>query len=147
MVGFFYPTDEPDRAEVPDLPDIASALDGYTGREAIAAGEEFDPSPANIDRRTTRYTLANGMAVALLPKATRGETVNARFRVILGDEEALTGRATAGAIAGQMLMRGSSGHTRQQIQDELDRMQATGGGRGDCKPGIWNRPDHSGTPG
>ena len=146
-VGFFYPTDEPDRAEVPDLPDIASALDGYTGREAIAAGEEFDPSPANIDRRTTRYTLANGMAVALLPKATRGETVNARFRVILGDEEALTGRATAGAIAGQMLMRGSSGHTRQQIQDELDRMQATGGGRGDCKPGIWNRPDHSGTPG
>ena len=135
-VGFFYPTDEPDRAEVPDLPDIASALDGYTGREAIAAGEEFDPSPANIDRRTTRYTLANGMDVALLPKATRGETVNARFRVILGDEEALTGRATAGAIAGQMLMRGSSGHTRQQIQDELDRMQATGGVAGTVSQGY-----------
>ena len=126
-VGLFYPTDEPDRAEVPDLPDIASALDGYTGREAIAAGEAFDPSPSNIEQRTTRYTLANGMEVALLPKATRGQTVNARFRVILGDEEALTGRTTAGAIAGQMLMRGSSGHTRQQIQDELDRMQATGG--------------------
>ena len=126
-VGLFYPTDEPDRAEVPDIPDIASALVGYTGREAIAAGEEFDPSPANIDRRTTRYSLGNGMRVALLPKTTRGQTVSARFRVILGDEEALTGRTTAGAIAGQMLMRGSSGHTRQQIQDELDRMQATGG--------------------
>ena len=126
-VGLFYPTDEPDRAEVPDLPDIASALDGYTGREAIAAGEAFDPSPSNIELRTTRYTLANGMRVALLPKATRGQTVNARFRVILGDEEALTGRKTAGAIAGQMLMRGSSGHTRQQIQDAFDRMQASGG--------------------
>ena len=126
-VGFFYPTDEPDRAEIPDPPDIASALDGYTGREAIAAGEAFDPSPSNIEQRTTRYTLANGMQVALLPKATRGQTVSARFRVILGDEEALMGRTTAGAIAGQMLMRGSSGHTRQQIQDELDRMQATGG--------------------
>jgi len=125
-VGFFYPTDEPDRAEIPDLPDIASALDGYTGREAIAAGEAFDPSPANIEQRTTRYTLVNGMEVALLPKATRGQTVNARFRIILGDEEALTGRTTAGAIAGQMLMRGSSGHTRQQIQDALDRMQASG---------------------
>ena len=125
-VGFFYPTDEPDRAEIPDLPDIASALAGYTGREAIAAGEAFDPSPSNIEQRTTRYTLANGMKVALLPKATRGQTVNASFRVILGDEEALMGRATAGSIAGQMLMRGSSGHTRQQIQDELDRMQATG---------------------
>ena len=126
-VGFFYPTDEPDRAQVPDLPDVASALDGYTGREAIAAGEAFDPSPSNIDQRTTRYTLANGIEVALLPKATRGQTVDARFRVILGDEEALTGRATAGAMAGQMLMRGSSGHTRQQIQDALDRMQASGG--------------------
>jgi len=125
-VGFFYPTDDPDRAEIPDLPDIASALDGYTGREAIAAGEAFDPSPSNIERRTTRYSLANGMKVALLPKETRGNTVNARFRVILGDEEALTGRATAGSLAGQMLMRGSSGHTRQQIQDELDAMQATG---------------------
>ena len=125
-VGFFYPTDDPDRAEIPDLPDIASALDGYTGREAIAAGEAFDPSPSNIERRTTRYSLANGMKVALLPKETRGNTVNARFRVILGDEEALTGRATAGSLAGQMLMRGSSGHTRQQIQDERDAMQATG---------------------
>ena len=125
-VGFFYPTDEPDRAEIPDLPDIASALDDYTGREAIAAGEAFDPSPSNIEQRTTRYTLSNGMEVALLPKATRGQTVNLGFRVILGDEEALTGRTTAGSIAGQMLMRGSSGHTRQQIQDELDRLQATG---------------------
>ena len=108
------------------LPDIASALDDYTGREAIAAGEAFDPSPSNIEQRTTRYTLSNGMEVALLPKATRGQTVNLGFRVILGDEEALTGRTTAGSIAGQMLMRGSSGHTRQQIQDELDRLQATG---------------------
>jgi len=124
-VGFFYPTDEPDRVEVPDLPDLATALAGYTGREAIAAGEAFDPSPSNIERRTTRYTLANGLKVAFLPKATRGQTVTARFRVILGDEEALTDRTMAGSIAGQMLMRGSSGHSRQQIQDEFDRIQAS----------------------
>ena len=135
-VGFFYPTDDPDRAEIPDLPDIASALEGYTGRGAIAAGEAFDPSPSNIERRTTRYSLANGMKVALLPKETRGNTVNARFRVILGDEEALTGRATAGSLAGQMLMRGSSGHTRQQIQDELDAMQATGSVGGSLSQGF-----------
>ena len=125
-VGLFYPTEKPDRAEIPELPDIATELEGYTGREAVAAGEEFDPSPANIEDRTTRYTLANGMKVALLPKSTRGETVVGRFRVILGDEEALTGRATAGSMAGAMLMRGSSGHTRQEIQDELDRLKASG---------------------
>jgi zinc protease len=131
-VGLFYPTDEPDRTEVPDLPDIDSALAGYTGREAVAAGEAFDPSPSNIEQRTTRYSLSNGIKVALLPKRTRGETVTASFRVILGDEEALMGRATAGSIAGQMLMLGSSGHTRQQIQDEFDRLRITGsvGGSG-----------------
>ena len=134
--GFFHPTDEPDRAQIPDLPDIASVLDGYTGREAIAAGEAFDPSPSNIERRTTRYSLANGMKVALLPKETRGNTVNLRFRVILGDEEALTGRGTAGPLAGQMLMRGSSGHTRQQIQDEFDRMQVTGSVGGSLSQGF-----------
>ena len=134
--GFFHPTDEPDRAQIPDLPDIASVLDGYTGREAIAAGEAFDPSPSNIERRTTRYSLANGMKVALLPKETRGNTVNLRFRVILGDEEALTGRGTAGSLAGQMLMRGSSGHTRQQIQDEFDRMQVTGSVGGSLSQGF-----------
>ena len=146
-VGFFYPTDEPDRAEVPDLPDIASALEGYTGREAIAAGEAFDPSPSNIERRTIRYTLANGMAVALLPKRTRGQTVNARFRVILGDEEALKGRTTAGGFAGAMLMRGSSGHTRQQIQDELDRIQATGsvgGSAGQASGSVQTTRDNLG---
>ena len=125
-VGLFYPTEEPDRATVPDVPDIAADLEGYAGREAVAAGEEFDPSPANIESRTTRYTLPNGIKVALLPKSTRGQTVVARFRVILGDEEALNGRATAGAMAGAMLMRGSSEHTRQQIQDELDRLKASG---------------------
>ena len=125
-VGLFYPTEEPDRAEIPELPDIATELEGYTGREAVAGGEEFDPSPANIEDRTTRYTLANGMKVALLPKSTRGQTVVARFRVILGDEESLTGRTAAGSMAGAMLMRGSSGHTRQEIQDELDRLKASG---------------------
>ena len=143
----FYPTDEPDRAEVPDVSDLPSALAGYTGRDAIAAGEAFDPSPENIEQRTTRYTLANGMEVALLPKATRGQTVNARFRVILGDEEALTGRTTAGSIAGQMLMRGSSGHTRQQIQDEMDRMQATGsvgGSAGQASGGVQTTRENLG---
>jgi zinc protease len=50
-----------------------------------------------------------------------------RLRLAFGDEQSLTGRVTAGGFAGAMLMRGSSGHTRQQIQDELDRLQSSGG--------------------
>jgi len=36
----------------------------------------------------------------------------------------LKGRSTAAEVAGQMLMRGTSKHTRQQIKDEFDRLKA-----------------------
>ena len=126
-VGLFYPTQAPDRTEVPDMPDVVAMVEGYTGREAVAEGEAFDPSPTNIERRTTRYTLDNGMEVALLPKETRGDVAMVRLRLAFGDEQSLMGRATSGSFAGSMLMRGTRAHTRQEIQDELDRLESSGG--------------------
>jgi len=41
-----------------------------------------------------------------------------------GDEKSLMNRANAAVFAGQMLMRGTTKHTRQQIQDEFDRLKA-----------------------
>jgi zinc protease len=41
-----------------------------------------------------------------------------------GTEQSLMNRATAGTLAGAMLMRGTAKHTRQQIQDELDKLKA-----------------------
>jgi zinc protease len=124
--GFFYPTDDPERAEIPGVPDIEAMVADYQGREAVASGEAFDPSPTNIERFTIRYTLPNGMAVALLPKETRGDLAVVRLRLAFGDERSLMGRSTAGDLAGSMLMRGTTRHTRQEIQDELDRLQSSG---------------------
>ena len=44
----------------------------YKGDPAAVTGETFDASPANLEARTQRFTLPNGMKVALLPKKTRG---------------------------------------------------------------------------
>jgi zinc protease len=126
-VGRFVPTDAPDRAEIPQTPDVMAMVTGYTGGEAIAQGEAFDPSPDNVDARTVTYELPNGMEVALLPKETRGDVAIVRLRLHFGDEESLTGRGTAAGLAGSMLMRGTEAHSRQEIQDELDRLQASGG--------------------
>lgn len=126
-VGRFVPTEEPDRAEIPEQPDVSAMIEGYTGREAVAQGEAFDPSPDNIDARTITYELPNGMQVALLQKETRGDRATIRMRLHFGDEETLTGRGTAGGMAGAMLMRGTEVRDRQAIQDELDRLQAQGG--------------------
>jgi zinc protease len=123
-LGMFYPTAAPDRAEIPATPDIAALLKDYKGSETVTTGEAFDPSPAAIEARTTRTTLASGLKLALLPKRTRGNAVFATLVFHLGDEKSLAHRRVAGELAAAMLMRGTTQHTRQQIQDEFDRLKA-----------------------
>ena len=126
-IGYYYPTEEtPARAEIPAAPDVAALVANYTGREAVAEGEAFDPTPANIDQRTVTTTLSNGVEVALMPKENRGDAVNVQFSFRHGTEAALMGRATAGSLAGSMLMRGTTRRSRQEISDELDRLRAQG---------------------
>jgi zinc protease len=123
-IGRFVPDPKPDRAEIPVTSDVAAMVKDYKGDAAIVEGEAFDPSPANIDARTVRVTLPNGMKLALLSKKTRGGTVSAAINLHYGDEKSLFGRESAAQMAGAMLMRGTSKHTRQQLQDELDKLKA-----------------------
>lgn len=123
-LGLFIPTAQPDRAEVAAAPDIAALVRDYRGDTARAAGEAFDPSPANIETRVSRLTLPNGFEIALLPKRTRGGAVVGRLTLRLGSEKALTGRSAAASLAGGMLMRGTRQRTRQELSDELDRLKA-----------------------
>ena len=48
----------------------------------------------------------------------------AQMTLRYGDEKSLMNRVTAAQFAGGMLMRGTAKHSRQQIQDELDRLKA-----------------------
>ncbi len=123
-IGRFIPAAAPDRAVIPATPEVALMLKDYKGQAAMEHGEEFDASPANIEARTVRVTLPNGMKLALLPKKTRGATVTAILTMHYGDEKSLFGKDTAAQITPAMLMRGTRKHTRQQIQDELDRLKA-----------------------
>ncbi len=127
-IGYYQPTQEtPARAEIPAAPDVAALVAGYSGREAVAEGEAFDPTPANVEARTTTTTLSSGVQVALLPKENRGDAVSVHFEFRHGTEATLTGRAMAGSLAGGMLMRGTTRRSRQEIGDELNRLKAEGG--------------------
>ena len=64
------------------------------------------------------------MKLALLPKKTRGGTVSATLALHFGDVNSVTGKSVAAQTAGSLLMRGTAKHTRQQIQDELDKLKA-----------------------
>jgi zinc protease len=63
------------------------------------------------------------MKVALLPKDTRGETVQLALTLHFGDEQSLRGKNTPGWFAAAMLVRSTATKTREQIQDELDRLK------------------------
>jgi zinc protease len=123
-VGEFVPDASPDRAPVPPVIDVAALVKDYKGEAMASAGEEFDPSPANLDARTQRFTLANGMKVALLPKKTRGESV--RFNAVLhfGDLQSVTGKRAVGDFTATLLNHGTAKHSRQEFEDALDRLRA-----------------------
>ena len=123
VLGSFVPTERPDRASIPPPPDPAPAIAALKTAAGMQSGEAFDPTPANIESRVIRRTLANGIKVALLPKKTRGGTVIAQLTLYWGDEVSRQGRARACAFADGMLMRGSRRHTRAELRDAFDKLQ------------------------
>lgn len=123
-LGFFIPEQNPDRAEIPDAPDVAEMLKDYKGRAALAQGEDFDPSPANIEKRTTRGKFSNGMEYALLSKENRGDAVNATLTFRFGTLESLQNQQMAGNTVAAMLDKGTLDKTRQQIKDMQDQLKA-----------------------
>lgn len=129
--GMFIPTEKPERADIPETPDVDALVKDYKGNKDVVAGEEFDPAPAHIESRTERMQLPNGMELALLPKKTRGQSVEARITLRFGDERSLANKSTAAEFAAAMLDKGTSKHTRQEIKDSFDRLKANvfiGGG-------------------
>jgi zinc protease len=134
-VGVFIPDAAPERTTVPEAPQIDALLKMYTPDIHVNVGDAIDPSPASIERRVQRITLPGGSHLVMLSKGTRGDRVQATLTLRFGDEHSLAGRAAAAAMTDALLMRGTTTKTRQQLQDEMQRLNATinvggGGGRG-----------------
>jgi zinc protease len=123
-LGQFIPTQNPDRATMPPAVDVAALVADYHGKEAVAAGEAFDPSPANIEKHSKRLTLPDGMQVVELAKQTRGNTVSGTIAMDTGTLESLAGRRNVPAFTAAMLVRGAGNLTRQQIADRLQELKA-----------------------
>ncbi len=124
-IGLFTPEENPDRAEIPDAPSLIGLVRGYKGKKAIAAGEEFDPSPANIESRTNKVVNKNGIDMALLQKENRGNAVDARIVLRFGTLEDFKGKTEISNLTASMLMKGTENLGREEIQDKLDKLKAT----------------------
>jgi zinc protease len=142
-VGYYSPDANPDRTVVPPTPDLDGLFRNYTSTVSINRGENFDPSPAKVEARVQRAKLANGMKLVVLPKKTAGNMVNATIELRFGDAATLAGKNEAAQFAGSMLMNGTKTKSRQQIQEELRKLNAqvavSGGGGGGFGGGRGGR--------
>ncbi len=141
-VGLFVPTETVSRAVIPAAVNIAEMVEGYEGRETVAAGEVFDATPENIQGRLIQFKLDDGLEVGLLPKKTRGEVVRLSLTLRYGSLQNLEGLDTAGSMLGTLMTRGTASLDYQQLQDELDGLGASlsgSGGLGSVSFGIQTK--------
>jgi zinc protease len=125
VVGEFIPDDNPQRADIPAAPSVAEVMKDFKGKDSVLTSEVFDPSQDNINARTEIKTIG-GLKVALLPKKNRGETVAVHLKLQWGDEKNLMNTSVVSAIANEMLMRGTSKYTREQLADAFSKLKITG---------------------
>ncbi len=123
-VATYLPTEAPQRAPAPVLVDVAPLVKDYKGDAAVAQAEAFDATPANLDARTQLGSLPSGLKWALLPKGTRGATVQARLLLRFGDEASLLGQGMAVSMMGGLIDKGGAGMSRAQISDAFDKLRA-----------------------
>jgi zinc protease len=124
-LGVYVPTTKVARAQIPSGPDVIDLVKDYKGGKGVSAGEIFDPTPANIEKRVKRLELPGGLKIALLPKKTRGETVVGQLVLHFGNEKSLFDYITASDFLGPLMMRGTKKHSYQEIEDLLNKLSAT----------------------
>ncbi len=128
--GLYIPTDSPARAPGTTTPDVEALLEGYTGKDNASLAEHFDPTPQHINETTLREPIQldqdlGEIKVALLPKPTRGDRVNAILSVRFGDPESLKGSSFIGTATADLLPHGTQQRDRQQIEDRFTELQAS----------------------
>lgn len=134
--GLYLPQEQPKRAPASKPVDIDALLKGYTGEGPGTHTAAFDPSPANINQLTQRenLNLPNGaVQLALLPKPTRGDRVEAQLVMQFANADLLKGYRTVAVAAADLLDRGTKQYSRQELSDRFDALQADvnfGGGAG-----------------
>jgi zinc protease len=133
-VGLYVPTKQATRLTVPSVPSIEAVVKDYKGGLVAAAGEAFNPTPANLDARI-QVIHEGGLKAGLLPKKNRGATVALVLTLHYGNAQSLKGLNTAAGMLPGLMMAGTKKHDRQALREELEslgvqiRAGAGGGGR------------------
>ncbi len=153
-LGQFIPDAKPDRAPTPPAADIAAMVKDYKGDASVAAGESFEPTPANLEARTQRFALPNGMKVALAAEedarrdgAAPDAPASGRRDVAQGHVAARQPRGVhAGARHEEARPAGVRGHARPAAREALRSAAARRRPRRAARPCARICPSCCGSP-
>lgn len=111
----------PARAPAQANADVPRLLQGYTGKAAVAAVEDFALTPENIEARVAKSRLSiggdPGLRLAVLPRKTKEDRVTGFLRLHWGTAESLQGHAVLATMVAPLLNQG----TRQKDADQIAR--------------------------
>ncbi len=144
-VGLYYPGEPTKRAAGTGEYELKSAVSEYQPKASLAAAEEFVYTLSNIEARAIRGSLPNGLRYALVPKATRGNTVllSANFRS--GNLDNLKGQSTAASFAGALLDSGTTQISKEQLRDKLLALKSQAGFGGSSSGASLSLKSEKGT--
>lgn len=143
-VGTYYPTEKAERVSIPAAPDLTALLKDYKGGQEMVQGEFFEPSVENIQKTTEVGILTSNIKFAYLPKKTRNQVVNILINIHYGNDKDLAGKNSTAAIMPLLLARGTQKKSRQEIEDQLSKLQAQlriSGSAGELQASILCRRD------
>jgi len=129
-MGRFYPTKTPERVAIEHTKDLDKLVADYKGKEGMGTGEAFDVAYDAIQGRLKNGKLANGVAYGFIEKSNRGETVTISFSGRNGNEKSLMDKGVIPSFTANMLNKGTTEKTRQQIEDELAKLKSSVNFRG-----------------
>ena len=122
-LALYLPTEKPQRAPAPAQVDVAAQLKDFKPAAAAAGVAAFDAAPLAIEAKAQRLQLAGGLKAVLLPKPTRGATVQGQLQLRFGTLDSLRGQRSVSDLLAALLDKGTQQLDRQQLRDRLDALK------------------------
>ncbi|MGH8803815.1 MAG: M16 family metallopeptidase [Polaromonas sp.] len=119
---------QPVRAPAPVLTDVAQLLKDYTGKAAVAAVEDFTPTPENIEARVvnSRITVGDepGLRLAVLPRKTKEDRVTGTLRLRWGSADTVNGSAVLATMLAPLMTQGTRNKDADRVAQALLALEA-----------------------
>ncbi|MBU8883166.1 insulinase family protein [Kaistella sp. DKR-2] len=126
-VGIFNPSKDEQRVKPSEFSpaQIASLTKDYKGKALEKEAAPFEASIANLKKNLKEGVLSNGMKYALVNKELKGDKITANFKLLIGNESDLAGKASIASLTAALLNAGTKTKSKEQIQDRLDQLNSS----------------------